>query len=59
VCEAKSRQPGRGVDLVTPTVTHLLCRGAVVAKPIGFDNQAAIGPIEVDAKPFSTRRVSG
>lgn len=35
---------------VPPTVGSLLQFGAVVAKPVGLDHEAQIGPVEVDAQ---------
>jgi hypothetical protein len=37
--------------LVPPVVARLLHRRAVVAEPVGFDDQAQFRPVEVDAVP--------
>jgi len=50
VSEAKRREARSGVGLVANAVAGLLGRGAVVAQAVGLDDQAEIGPEEVDAK---------
>src|SRR6266446_3999686 len=47
VGEAERCEPGRGVRLVAHAVPRLLCGRAVVAQPVGFDDEAELGPVEV------------
>jgi hypothetical protein len=48
VSEAELGETGGGVGLVAEPVPSLLGRGAVVAKPVGLDDQAELRPVEVD-----------
>jgi hypothetical protein len=48
VREAQLRHPRGGVRLIAEAVPGLLGRRAVVAQPIGLDNEGKIGPVEVD-----------
>src|SRR3982751_979211 len=50
VGEAQRSEAGRDVGLVTPPVARLLRRGAVIAQAVGLDDQAQVGPVEVDAE---------
>jgi hypothetical protein len=49
VAEAEWHPPGGDVLLVTPVVRRLLRRRAVVTKAVGLDDEAQVGPVEVDA----------
>jgi hypothetical protein len=50
VSEAKCRQPGRRVHLITAAIPGLLRRSAVIPQPIRPDDQTVFGPEEVDPK---------
>jgi hypothetical protein len=45
--------------LIAPAVGPLLRRRAVEGAAIGLDDQAEVGPVEVDLEPFTYTRVSG
>src|SRR5687767_12819636 len=48
VCEPQGRHAGLGVSVVAQSVLRLLRGRAVIAKAIGFDDQAELRPVEVD-----------
>src|SRR3954447_5083316 len=48
VCEPERDETGCGVDLVAQPVARLLGGRAVVAEAIRLDDQAQVGPVEVD-----------
>src|SRR5918999_3538114 len=50
--EAKSLEPGGGMSLVPALVLCLLGGRAVVAKPVGLDDQTQFAPVEIDAVPI-------
>ena len=52
--EAERGQTRRSMGLVSTPVTRLLSRGPVVAQPVGLDDQAQLGPEEVNAKTVQT-----
>jgi hypothetical protein len=47
VGETQGCEPGGRVRLVPAVVSRLLCRRPVVAKTVGLDHEAELGPVEV------------
>lgn len=48
--EAERRETGGEMGLISNTVAGLLCRGAVVAQPVGLDYKPQVRPEEVNPK---------
>jgi hypothetical protein len=50
VGEAQRGEAGGCVHLVSEPIPSLLGRRSVITQPVGLDDQAQVGPVEVDAK---------
>ena len=48
VCEPQWGEAGGGERLVTAAIPGLLRRRSVIAEAVGLDDEAEIGPVEVD-----------
>ena len=59
VGEAQRGEAGGGVDLVASPVAGLLGGSTVITQPVGLDDEAQLGPVEVDAKAVDDSRVRG
>jgi hypothetical protein len=59
VGEAERRHAGGSVRLVALAISRLLRRRAVVSQPVGLDDQAELGPVEVDPEAVDAASRAG